>query len=101
MPAALQDIRKADQIGLHVVVRMVNAVPDAGLCSEINDAVEAVVCKTGFHLSSVRKVRPDEAEAAVRLASRLLQKSEACFLKGRIVIGIDAVETNHLIATKK
>ena len=48
MPTSFQDICEGDEIGLHIIVWVVDAVADPGLCREMNDPVEAMLRETSF-----------------------------------------------------
>ena len=45
VPASLKNVCEGDKIGLHIVVGVVDAVPDLLPGREVNDAVEAVSAK--------------------------------------------------------
>ena len=96
--AGLQDIGEGDEVGLHVVVGVVDAVPDAGLGREVDDPVEAVLGEAGVDLGGVREVCPYEAVSSVALAGGLFQDLEARFLERWVIVGIDHIEAHHGIA---
>ncbi len=98
MPASLQDVREGNEIRLHIVVRVIDAVPDACLGCEVNDAIETVLRETRVDLGCVRQVRPYEAVGSGPFPRRLLQNPEARFLETWIVVGVYCVEAHHLIA---
>ncbi len=98
MAASLKDICEANEVGLHIFVRMVDAVADPGLRSEVNDAVELVLFEAGANLGIVRKVCPYEGVGYIAVIGRLFQDPQARFLQRRVVIGIDCIEANHIVA---
>ena len=99
VPASLKNVCEGDKIGLHIVVGVVDAVPDSCLGREVNDAIEAVLRETGVDLSRVCQVRPYEPVSDIPLFGGLLQNPEARLLEGWVVIGIDHIEAYDRIAT--
>ena len=59
--AALQDMEKSHHIGLHVGRRIVNAVTDTRLGSQIHHNIRPVFLKYPEHIRIVRKVSSDKA----------------------------------------
>ena len=99
MAARLQDIRKANQIGMNVIVRMVDAVPDSRLRRKMDHPVEAVARKAVLDGRLVREIPPDKSKRTARLMRGSIEDPQPRFLKARIVIGVERIEPNHLVAS--
>ena len=91
--AGLQEICECDKIGLHIVVRMIDAVAHAGLRGKMNDPIEGVSGKTFFYRSAIGEICPEKREIGICLTGGPRQAFQARFLKRRIIIGIDGIRT--------
>ena len=98
MPASLKDICKGNQVGLHIIVGMVDAVAHPCLGREMNDPVETVLGETGFNLSAIWARSARRTSISVPSLGGLFQHAKACFLEARIVICINIIEANDRIA---
>src|SRR5690606_32296429 len=97
-PAGFQDIEEADDVAVNVGMGIFEAVANARLGGEVDDAVELIGGEASLHRHPVAEIGPDEAVASTLPARRLLQKREPGFLQRRIVIVVDNIEANDLVA---
>ena len=91
--AAFQHIDEADEICVHIGMRIDQRMPHAGLRREMDDEGKTMLGEQGRSGGAVRQVQAHEAEilGAGELAQpRLLQL--------RIVIGREIVDADHLAA---
>src|SRR5436853_7937485 len=62
VPAALQDVLKAEDVAFDVRERILDRIAHAGLRGEMNDALRASFPKESGYLRPVRHVEQDELE---------------------------------------
>ena len=93
LAAALDDVQEAGDVALHVQMRVLGGIADAGLGGKVHDPGEAFAAEQGLHGLAVRKL--DLLEAEVRIALQQLQARE---LQPRIVVGVEVVEAGHVLA---
>ena len=98
MATSFHDVEEAGDVGFDIIVRMREAVAHAGLCREVNDPVEAVVGEGLVDSRLVGKIGAHECPGTIGAARRLCQKLEPPLFERRIVVGVDHVETDDLIA---
>ena len=99
VPAGFDDVGEADEVAFDVGVGVFEGVANAGLGGEVDDAVEAVVCKALFHGGPVGEVGADAVVGAAGLIGSALQLLQARFFEGGVVVVVDHVEADHGIAT--
>ncbi len=87
VPAAFEDIQKADDVGIDVLVGMVEGVAHAGLGGQMDDIVRPQLGKQFFHAAPVGQVEPPE-----RKSGKLPQLVEPGLLQRRVVIVVEVVE---------
>ena len=94
--AQLEHVAMADEVGLHVGCRVLDAVADAGLGAEVDDAVEAR-CASARRFSAVGigEIDPLEAEAIAELAREAVEPRP---LQRGIVIIVEIVDPDDLVA---
>jgi len=63
VPAAFEDVQRADHVAVHVDVRVLDRVAHAGLGAEVNHPVEALRPEQGLHTLAIGQVEEHEAEA--------------------------------------
>ena len=88
-----QDVGEPGEVALDVGMRVGQAVADAGLRREVDDAIEAGPGEQGFHGRAIGQVAADEAEPGERLKTR-----KAGFLEGDVIVGVEIVEPDDLEA---
>src|SRR5579871_2850164 len=93
MAAALEHVERADHIAVDVAVRMGERVAHTGLSAEMHDALELLALEQIAHALPVREIPAHEAKAPMGM-----QALETSLLEGRIVVIVEIVETDHLIA---
>ena len=94
MAAALENIHKANQIGLDIGVGIFQRIANTGLCRQIDHPVRARVGKNTVHRGSVLNGGAREAEAGMWHEpgeSRLFQRD--------IIIVIQIINSDDLITT--
>jgi hypothetical protein len=90
---ALEHVQRADDVAVHVAVRILLGVPNTGLCREVDDPIEARLGKEPIHPGAVREIELGEAEALLRQ-----EAIEPRLLELRVVVRIQVVEPDDLIA---
>ena len=93
MAAAFENINEADQIAINVSVRILDRIANASLRSEMDDFVEAFFGKQFLHPGTVGHIKFDKAEAG-----QGSQAFEAVFLERNLVVIVEIVEADNLIA---
>src|SRR3954447_6425053 len=96
MAATLQNIQEADDIGLGIGVRIFEAVPNAGLGGEVDNAFGPDGPENLLHRRAIRNVSLDEFEFFMRH-----EPSEAVLLQPHIVIGVQVIDSRYLVTAFK
>jgi hypothetical protein len=86
VPAALENVQRADDVGIDVGVRVIDAVADAGLGGEVDDALRAHLGEQPLHAGSVGEVQFGKGEAG--LTDEL---GEPVLFQFNVVVGIEIV----------
>ena len=92
--AALQHVQRADDVGVDVGMRVLQPVADAGLGAEMNDPLRPSFGEEPLHAGAVGEVQLVEGEALAPL-----KLVEPRLLQIYVVVGIEIVEADDLIAT--
>ena len=90
---ALQHVQGADDVGVDVGMRVFHPVANPGLSGEVNDPLWTPLGEQLLHTSTVGEVQFVEGEALAPL-----KLGEAGMLQLYVVIGIEIVEADNLIA---
>ena len=101
--AGLQDIVKADEVGLYVHVRVLYGVPHPRLGRQVHHHRRFILGKELVYQRLFRHIAPDEAEAAARLAPlfrQFLQLCQAILLQAHLVVVVHAVYAHHMDTLK-
>src|SRR6185437_16223498 len=88
--AALEDIGEANEIGVHIRMRIDQRIAHARLRGEMHDMRKPVLGEQRGNAVAVGKVELDEAEAGMSGKLR-----ETGILQLRIVIGVEVVEADN------
>ena len=96
--AGFDDVGEAGDVARNVGQRVLEAEADAGLCGEMDDAVEAAIADAGIDCRLVGKIGAHEAVAGALLRRQVVELREPRFLQCRVVIGVDHVEADDIIA---
>ena len=91
--AAFEQVGEADDVGLHVGVRILQRVAHAGLRGEVDDGVEVALLEQVLHHHAVGDVVLEEAEVGVGL--ELFQPRQ---LQGRVVVVVEVVDADDFVA---
>jgi len=91
--AALQNVHEADEVGVDVGVRILEGIADTGLGGEMDDALGFLGGEEVFDRGSIGEVEAVEAEVGVTG-----EAGEAGFLEADVVVVVEVVETDDLIA---
>lgn len=90
MAAGFKNIEEADDVGIDIRTRMVNAVPHTSLCRQVDDNVRLILLKECRDRRLIRQVTFDERELRI-----LTQNLQAALLQPDIVIVIDIVKADN------
>ncbi len=98
MPVAafFEDLQEAEDVRRDVRVGSLERVPHAGLGGEVNDALEVAAVEELVHRFGIGERRPHEFELTMRL-----EPFQARFLDPHVVILIDGVEPNDIVAVRQ
>src|SRR5262245_47858725 len=88
--AALEHVEKALQVGVDIGMRIDQRMPHAGLRGEMHDLRKLVLGEQRRHAGAVGEVELDEA-----IAVQPGELGQPRLLKGRVVVAVDVVETDH------
>ncbi len=94
--AAFQHVQRAGQVAVGVGVRILDRVAHARLRREVHDAPDAPIREQRIHRLAVREVDPLEPELFLRPQPR-----EPRLLERRVVVRIEVVEADHLVAARE
>ena len=87
VPAGLQDVVEADHVALDIGIRILDAIADTGLSSQVNDDVELVFLEEVIDEGLVGEVALDELVGVLRGGRGfLLDDAQTVLLQRRIVI---------------
>src|SRR3954447_505086 len=90
VPATLQHVEKALEIGIGVSVRLLDRIADAGLRGEMHHAGKPMPRKQRRNRLAIGKIGLHEGEAAIGP-----QELQACPFQRRIVIAVEIVESDN------
>ena len=91
----LEHVAMADEVRLHIGLRVLDAVADAGLRAEMDDAFESIGVGKPLKRFGVREIDAFEAEAVAVLAREIV---EPRLLERRIVIIVEIVDADDVVA---
>jgi hypothetical protein len=91
--AAFEQVGEADDVGLHVGVRILQRVAHAGLRGEVDDGIEVALLEQVLHHHAVGDVVLEEAEVGVGF--QLFQPRE---FERRVVVVVEVVDADDLVA---
>jgi|GEM_PF-5949485 len=90
--ASFKDIHKADEIAVHICVRIFKAVAHTRLGSKMDDSVESVIGEEVSHALSVRQIQANEGKGI-----EWFQQGETCFFEPYIIVAVQIVKTYDII----
>ena len=90
MAAGFKNIEEADDVGIDIRARMVNAVPHTSLCRQVDDNIRLILLKECRDRRLIRQVTLNERELRI-----LAQDFQATLLQPDIVIVIDIVKADN------
>jgi hypothetical protein len=96
VPAAFEHVEEAREIGVGIGVGIDQGMAHAGLRREMHDVRKAVDCEQPRHGLAVGNVDPFEPKGGKRLERR-----DPCLLQGRIVVGVEIVDTHHIMPIRQ
>ncbi|GEM_PF-4739123 len=96
MTASFQDCKKAHNIGINVVPRVINAVADAGLSRKVHDNFGGQLRKNPFHNVLVTDIPFCKGKA--RIIGKTLQ---TLLFQGYLIIGIEIIHAMNGMALSK
>ena len=92
----LQNGQEADDVGVDIGRGVFDAVPDARLGSEVDDASGRVFREQGGHAVAIRQV-----ERVVDVARLSQQAVEARLFQRRVIIVVEIVDADHRLAARQ
>ena len=95
-PAALEHVQRADQIAFDIRMWILDRVPDPRLGRQMDDSIDGGGAEKRLHADAIREVKFFEPESAPGTEPRKTR-----FLERRIVIGIEVVEADDLVAARE
>jgi hypothetical protein len=95
MPASFEDVGKAKEITIDVGLRILNGISHAGLGRQVDNDIEAFFHEQRLHSVPVGQVETGEGKPGIR------ELSQTIFLQPHVVIIIEIVEPDDLVATLK
>src|SRR5438270_11581130 len=95
MTRELEHVAMADQVGSNISARVLEAVADARLCAEVDDAVDLDRVGEALERLGVGEVDLLEPEA---IAELLLHSRQPRLLERRIIIFVEIVDADDLVA---
>ena len=93
MAATFENVQRADDVALDVGMRVFYRVANTGLRGKVNDLVESLVRKQGFHRITVGEIDAHHLEFVV-----IVQHGRTRFFQADIVIVIEIIEANDGVA---
>ena len=91
--AAFQHMQRADDVGVHVRVRVLHPVTDARLSGEVDNPLRLRRGEQPLHARAIGKVELVEGKAG-----RALELAEARLLQFNVVVGIEIIDADYHIA---
>src|SRR5215472_6827869 len=100
VPAGLENVGEGDDVRLDVVMWVRQAVADPRLRSEVDHAAEAVDCKGGIDGGLVDEIGADKCKISGTGSACPFEQHQSRFLQGRIVVVVDNIEADHVVAPR-
>src|SRR5258705_9783513 len=97
MSTRFQNVCESDNVAIDVGPWVREGVAHAGLGSQVDYPVEAVLPEAVIYRLHVSEVRANKPVGASCGLGSLGENSEPCLLEGRIVVVVDHIETDHLV----
>ena len=91
----LEHVAVADEVRLHIGLRVLDAVANARLRAEMDDAFELDAVRKALERFGIGEIDPLEAEAVAELARQIV---EPRLLERRIVIIVEIVDSDDVVA---
>ena len=95
-PGSLEHGQEADDVGVDIGLGILDAVADAGLGPEVDDAAGRVLREQGGHAVAVRQI-----QRVVDIARMRQQQVEPRLFQGRVIIVIEIVDADHGFAARQ
>ena len=93
-----QQVEMADQVGAHIGMRVLNRIAHPRLRAEMDDAVEVSAGERGGEARHVGEILVVKGEA---IAAGFAKAGKARLLQANIVIGVEIVDADDLIAPRQ
>ena len=93
VPAPLENIGEAGQVGIHIGMWMIDRITHAGLCRQMRHGLETAIVEQRGDGLAIRKIDAHEIEARI-----LPQDVQPRLLQRRVVIAVEIVETHDVPA---
>ena len=92
VPAPFQYVGEADQVGLHIGLRVNERIPHTWLSGEMNDMEESVPGEERRHAVVIGQIQSDKPKGGVHRQPR-----QTRFLQGGIVVGVEIVQADDRV----
>ena len=96
VPAPFQHMQRADNVGVDVGVRVFHAVAHARLRGEVDNSLRLHLGKQPLDARTVGEIELVEGEAVCAL-----KLAETRLLQPNIIVGIEIIDTDDLIASSQ
>ncbi len=92
VPTAFEDVSKADEVAVNVRERILNRIPDSGLCREVYNALGFVRSEGCLNRRPISQIRTQ-----VGVTRMVSMPGEACLLDGWIVVIVVVVDADNFV----
>ena len=96
MPATLEHIEEASEVGIGIGIRIDQRMTHAGLRGEVHDGRKAMRGKQFRHGLAIANIHLREFEIGERFELR-----DAGLLQTRIVVGVEVVDAHHVVPVRQ
>lgn len=95
MPAGFENMCEANDVAMHIGMRIFCGITHASLGREMDHAIKAMRRKAGFYSTAVSQIVTEKNERPSGFFGSLPQGSEAGLLQAGVVVFINAIETDN------
>ena len=96
LATCFQNVQKACEVAIGIAVRVADGIADTGLRGQVDNTVSTAFCKYLQKLFTVKDVHFVKRESLV-----CSQQRQTVVFEPNIIIGVHAVNADHLLPTDK